>query len=149
MGFLVNSNTYFVEHKGLFAAFLYSVLAIMLALFIGALIHVRNGTNYSFVIFLAASVVVDILCYSVYSYYVLKDGEAKGSGACWFFLALSNFQVYHWALSFTYFTCSQELPYVSNQEKVPKRTRLLNRIFYWTVMVIGGVAAIWPFFLKS
>ena len=106
MGVLIDLNTFIVEHKRLFTVLLYSVLAIILGLFVGALIHVRKGTNYSFVIFLAASVVFDILCYSVYSYFVLTDGEAKGSGAFWFFLSLANFQIYHWALSFTYFTCS-------------------------------------------
>ena len=41
------------------------------------------------------------------------------------------------------------MPYIANRENVPERTRLLNRIFYWTVMVIGVVSAIWTFFFKD
>ena len=144
MGFLEDWNQAIIEHKELFAVFLYAVCATILVFFVCALIHVYRGTRYNLVMFITVSVIADVICYMVYSYCVLTEGIH--AGPYWYFLSISNFLVYHWALSFTYFTCSQELPYVFNRRQVPKRTRLLNRIFYWTVMVIGCVAAIWPFF---
>jgi len=148
MGFLVDSNSYLLEHKLLFSIFLYTVLATVLVMFVCTFLHVYRGTQYYLVMFITASVIADAISYMVYSYCILKQ-DNYNAAPFWYFLAMANFLVYHWALSFTYFTCSQELPYVFRQEKVPKKMRLMNRIFYWTVMVIGCVAASWPFFVKG
>ena len=69
MSFLVDFNTYLLEHKGVFAVFLYAVLVTVLMMFVIALIHVYRGTRYNLVMFIAASVIADTICYMVYSYY--------------------------------------------------------------------------------
>ena len=104
--------------------------------------------RYNLVIFIAASMIADVICYMVYSYYALTEYN-QNAAPFWYFLYLANFQVYHWTLSFTYFRCSWELRYIANRKEVPKRTRLINRMFFWTVLVVGCIAAIWPFFFKD
>ena len=74
MGFLVDCNTYLLEHKGMFSVFLYAVLVTILVIFVVTLVHVYRGTRYYLVIFITASVIADVICYMVYSYYVLTQG---------------------------------------------------------------------------
>ena len=74
MGFLVDCNTYLLEHKGMFSVFLYAVLVTILVIFVVTLVHVYRGTRYYLVIFITASVIADVICYMFYSYYVLTQG---------------------------------------------------------------------------
>ena len=69
MGFLVDCNKYLIVHNRVFAVFLYAVLTAILLMFVIALVHVYRGTKYTLVLFIAASVIVDVICYMVYCYY--------------------------------------------------------------------------------
>ena len=71
MAFLVDCNTYLLEHNGVFAVFLYAVLVTVLMMFVVALVRVYRGTRYNLVMFIAASVITSTICYMVYSYYVI------------------------------------------------------------------------------
>jgi len=61
-------NTYFETHHTVFASILFVSLALIILLFVAALIHALNGTKYKFVVIMAAATIADVICYVVYAW---------------------------------------------------------------------------------
>lgn len=69
MAFFRQLNDYLFDNRNVFACILYSALATIVALFLAAFIHALKGTRYRFVILMAGATIIDVISYSIYSYF--------------------------------------------------------------------------------
>lgn len=122
MGIGQRINEYFADDKVVFAIILYSILFVIVVMFIAAFIHGFKGTRYPFVLWMAAVTVADVILYSVYSFLQLfcNHKPTRVVTDLVYSLAIAIFQVQHWIIAFTYYKCASELQYVERFARTPE-----------------------------
>ena len=123
MGIGQRINEYFANDKAVFAIILYTILIVILVMFIAAFIHGYKGTRYPFVLWMAAATVADVIMYSIYSFLQLfcNHNRTHVVTALTYSLAIAIFQVQHWIIAFTYYKCASELQYVESNTRTPDK----------------------------
>ena len=67
MPFIEDAEQFWESHLTVFKAYIFGVLAFLLLICVGSLIHTIRGVSYKFTIILNLAVIQSIVCYIVYT----------------------------------------------------------------------------------